>query len=108
MKIGRRKSGSLMKEDNLKAIRARAYKPRTTNSKGTTAAQNLLADIKVEKCAVGKFVGEELTSSCEAAAFVLGGLARSVDAPDNRLEFGTFDDGGYGDFSLEKSISHKR
>lgn len=43
VKIGRRKVRVLMKEENLKAIRARAFKPRTTDSKGTRAAENLLA-----------------------------------------------------------------
>ncbi|CAN5558115.1 hypothetical protein BH10ACI1_BH10ACI1_03110 [soil metagenome] len=41
--IGRAKVRSLMKEKNLKAIQAKAFKPKTTDSKGTTAAPNLLA-----------------------------------------------------------------
>ncbi len=59
--IGRCKIRRLMKEENLKAIQARAFKPRTTDSKGITAAPNLLAEIKSEECAPAKIVIGDIT-----------------------------------------------
>ena len=56
VKIGRSKVRSLMKEENLKAIQAKAFKPRTTDSKGITAAPNLLTGIKLEECAPAKII----------------------------------------------------
>jgi len=61
VKIGRRKVRQLMREDNLKAIQPKAFKPRTTNSEGATAAPNLLAEIKLEECAVGKIIIGDIT-----------------------------------------------
>ena len=61
VKIGRRKARSLMREENLKAIRARAFKPKTTDSSGTRAAENLLvADAAQEKSA-GKIIIGDIT-----------------------------------------------
>lgn len=61
VKIGRRKARSLMREENLKAIRARAFKPNTTDSSGTRAAENLLvADAAQEKVA-GKIIIGDIT-----------------------------------------------
>ena len=51
----------MMKEENLKAIQPKAFKPKTTDSKGTTAAPNLLAEIKLEECAVAKIIIGEIT-----------------------------------------------
>lgn len=59
--IGRRKTRSLMKEEGLKAIQNKAFKPKTTDSKGTKAAPNLLADIKLSECAVGKIIIGDIT-----------------------------------------------
>lgn len=50
-----------MREENLKAIEPRAFKPKTTNSKGTTAAPNLLAQIKLEECAWAKIIIGDIT-----------------------------------------------
>jgi putative transposase len=50
IRIGRRKVGSLMKEENLQAVQSKKFNPKTTDSKGTTAAPNLLANIKLEEC----------------------------------------------------------
>ena len=61
VKIGRRKVRRLMREQNLKAIQAKAFKPKTTNSKGTTAATNLLAEIKLEECAPAKIIIGDIT-----------------------------------------------
>jgi len=61
VKIGRSKVRSLMKEENLKAIQAKAFKPRTTDSKGITAAPNLLTGIKLEECAPAKIIIGDIT-----------------------------------------------
>ncbi len=59
--IGRRKVRALMAEENLKAIQNKAFKPKTTDSKGTTAAPNLLAEIKLEECAPAKIIIGDIT-----------------------------------------------
>ena len=61
VKIGRRKVRSLMREENLKAIRARAFKPQTTDSKGTRAAENLLAGGAAEEKVTGKIIIGDIT-----------------------------------------------
>ena len=60
-KIGRSKVRRLMSEAGLKAIQAKAFKPKTTNSKGTTPAPNLLANIKLEESAAGKIIIGDIT-----------------------------------------------
>ena len=60
-KIGRRKARRLMKEEGLKAIRAKVFKPKTTDSKGTQPAPNLLAEIKLEECAPRKIIIGDIT-----------------------------------------------
>jgi putative transposase len=60
--IGRRKVSVLMKEEGLKAIRARAFKPKTTDSKGVAAAPNLLAQVKKsKKCGAGEIIIGDIT-----------------------------------------------
>ncbi len=59
--IGGRKVRALMAEENLKAIQNKAFKPKTTDSKGTTAAPNLLAEIKLEECAPAKIIIGDIT-----------------------------------------------
>lgn len=59
--IGRRKVRVLMIEEGLKAICSKAFKPKTTFSKGTTAAPNLLAEIKLEECAARKIIIGDIT-----------------------------------------------
>jgi putative transposase len=61
VKIGRGKVRRLMREENLKAIPAKAFKPKTTDSKGTTAAPNLLAEVGSEQCAAGKIIIGDIT-----------------------------------------------
>ncbi len=61
IKIGRRKVSVLLKEEGLKAIQPKKFKPRTTDSKGTKAAPNLLAEIKLEECAPTKIIIGDLT-----------------------------------------------
>ncbi len=61
IKIGRQKIRRLMTEENLKAIQNKSFKPKTTDSKGTTAAPNLLANIKIEDCAAAKIIIGDIT-----------------------------------------------
>jgi putative transposase len=50
-----------MTEENLKAIQNKAFKPRTTDSLGTTAAPNWLADLNLKECAAGKIIIGDIT-----------------------------------------------
>ncbi len=59
--IGRAKVRDLMKEDGLKAIWNKAFKPKTTDSKGVNAAPNLLAGINLEECAAAKIIIGDIT-----------------------------------------------
>lgn len=61
VKIGRGLVRRLMSEENLKAIQAKAFQPKTTDSKGTTAAPNLLAEVKIEECAASKIIIGDIT-----------------------------------------------
>jgi putative transposase len=61
IRIGRRKVGSLMKEENLQAVQSKKFKPKTTDSKGTAAVPNLLANIKLEQCAPTKIIIGDIT-----------------------------------------------
>jgi transposase InsO family protein len=61
IRLGRCLIRRLMKEEDLKAIQPRSFKPRTTDSRGVKAAPNLLAAIKPEECVVGKIVVGDIT-----------------------------------------------
>jgi len=61
IKIGRFQLRRLMREQNLKAIQPKSFKPRTTDSKGVKAAPNLLAEIKLEECAPSKIIIGDIT-----------------------------------------------
>jgi transposase InsO family protein len=61
VEVGRAAVRRLMSEQNLKAIQPKSFVPKTTDSKGTLAAPNLLAQIKVEECAIGKIVVGDIT-----------------------------------------------
>lgn len=61
MKVGRGKVRVLMLEEGLKAIQARAFKPKTTDSKGTAAAPNLLKGIRLTECAARKIIIGDIT-----------------------------------------------
>lgn len=50
-----------MNEENLKAIAPKRFTPKTTDSKGTRAAPNLLAEIKIGECAAGKIIVGDIT-----------------------------------------------
>lgn len=61
VKVGRASVRRLMRDQNLKAIQPKSFVPQTTNSKGTLAAPNLLVQIKVEECAIGKIIVGDIT-----------------------------------------------
>jgi transposase InsO family protein len=61
IKIGRSQVRRLMTEEGLKAIQSKAFKPKTTDSKGVVAAPNLLAEIKLEECAAAKIIIGDIT-----------------------------------------------
>jgi transposase InsO family protein len=61
VKIGKYQVRKLMKEEGLKAIGPKKFVPRTTDSKGTIAAPNLLKDIKLEECAPTKIIIGDIT-----------------------------------------------
>lgn len=50
-----------MSEEGLKAIRSKAFKPKTTDSKGTAAAPNLLTNIELTECAAAKIIIGDIT-----------------------------------------------
>jgi putative transposase len=60
-KIGKFQVRQLMKEEGLKAIGVKSFKPQTTDSKGTLASPNLLKDIKLEECAATKIIIGDIT-----------------------------------------------
>lgn len=60
-RIGRAKVRCLMREEGLTAIQPRAFKPRTTDSKGVVAAPNLVAEINLSECAAGKIIIGDIT-----------------------------------------------
>lgn len=61
VEIGRFQIRRFLKEQNLKAIQPRSFKPRTTDSKGVQAAPNLLAEANLTECAAGKIVIGDIT-----------------------------------------------
>jgi transposase InsO family protein len=61
VKVGRLKIRRLMREQNLKAIQPKSFKPKTTDSKGTAACPNLLTEVKSSECAAGKIIVGDIT-----------------------------------------------
>ena len=61
VKVGRFQIRRFLKEQNLKAIQPRSFKPRTTDSRGVKAAPNLLAEVKAEDCAAAKIIIGDIT-----------------------------------------------
>jgi putative transposase len=61
IKTGRFKVRRVMREEGLKAIGPKSFKPRTTDSKGTIAAPNLLKAVELEECAATKIIIGDLT-----------------------------------------------
>lgn len=50
-----------MSEENLKAIQPKTFKPKTTDSKGTSAAPNLLAEVNSKECVPAKIIIDDIT-----------------------------------------------
>jgi putative transposase len=61
IEVGRRVIGRLMREQGLKAIEPKSFKPKTNDSKGTSASPNLLAALKPEDCAMAKVIVGDIT-----------------------------------------------
>lgn len=61
IKSGRFLIRRLMQEQNLKAIQPKSFKPKTTDSKATLAAPNLLAEVKIQESAAGKIIVGDIT-----------------------------------------------
>jgi transposase InsO family protein len=61
IKSGRFLIRRLMQEQKLKAIGPKSFKPKTTDSKGTAASPNLLAEVDVSVCASGKIIVGDIT-----------------------------------------------
>ncbi len=59
--VGRSKVRSVMKEENLKAIGNKSFKPKTTDSRGIAAAPNLLAEVNLQECAGAKIIIGDIT-----------------------------------------------
>lgn len=66
-----------MSEENLKAIQAKAFKPKTTDSKGTQPMPNLLAEVKIEKRTASKIIigAHYLHPAAERQVLLFGSLA---------------------------------
>ncbi len=56
VKAGRFQIRKIMREQGLKAMQPKSFQPRTTDSKGTKAAPNLLAQIPVQECAPARVI----------------------------------------------------
>jgi hypothetical protein len=105
VKLGRLQIRRIMREQNLKAIQPKSFKPKTTDSKGTSASPNLLAEVKSRDCAAGKIIVGDITylplkngKWCYLAVW-----QDKVTRKNNRVEFIRNNDGGIDHFSLEKS-----
>jgi transposase InsO family protein len=61
VKVGRFQIRRIMKEEHLLAIQPKSFKPRTTDSKGTKASPNLLAEVKISECAAGTIIIGDIT-----------------------------------------------
>lgn len=61
IKIGKYQVRVLMKEEGLRAIGPKSFKPKTTDSKGTLASPNLLKGIPLEECAWAKIIIGDIT-----------------------------------------------
>ena len=61
VKVGRFFIRRVLDERNLRAIAPRRFVPKTTDSRGTAAAANLLAKVKLEECAASKIIVGDIT-----------------------------------------------
>lgn len=61
IKIGKYQVRVLMKEEGLRAIGPKSFKPKTTDARGTIASPNLLKGIALEECAWAKIIIGDIT-----------------------------------------------
>jgi len=61
IEVGRAVIGRVMREQGLKAIGPKSFKPKTTDSKGTKASPNLLAAVKPKDCVMAKVIVGDIT-----------------------------------------------
>jgi transposase InsO family protein len=61
IKVGRFQIRRILKESNLQAIGAKKFTPKTTDSNGTLASPNLLAELTASECAAGKIIIGDIT-----------------------------------------------
>lgn len=61
IKVRRFRIRRILKESNLRAIGPKRFTPKTTDSKGTLPAPNLLAGITASECAAGKIIIGDIT-----------------------------------------------
>ncbi len=61
IKVGRFVIGRVLGERNLKAICRKRFVPKTTDSRGTSAAPNLLKGFKTQECASAKIIVGDIT-----------------------------------------------
>lgn len=61
IEVGRCAVRRLMKTENLKAIAPKKFVPKTTDSKGTIAAPNLLSEINLQGCTPAKIIIGDIT-----------------------------------------------
>ncbi len=109
IKIGKYKVRSLMKEEGLKAIGPKSFKPKTTDSKGTLASPNLLKGIPLEECAATKIIIGDITyiPLQNGAWCYLAVWQDTRNTPNHRMESERRDDSGIGHFSVEKSDNQR-
>jgi len=105
IKIGKYKVRILMKEEGLKAIGPKSFKPKTTDARGTLASPNLLKDIPLEECAATKIIIGDITyiPLQNGAWCYLAVWQDTRNTPNHRLESERRDDSGFSHFSIEKS-----
>lgn len=105
VRISRQKVRRWMREEGLKTIETRAFKPKTTDSKDTTAAPNLLANVRDQECAAAQIIIGDITYiRLRGGKFCYLALWQDTrKAAANRLEVGVGHDRRIGDFSFGKS-----
>jgi len=103
VKVGRFVIRRLMRDQNLKAIEPKSFKPKTTDSKGTKGSPNLLAQITVKECAIRKIIVGDIAyvPLLHGKWCYLAFWQDKVQA-HHRLEFVRSNDGEAGCFSLAK------
>ncbi len=109
VKVGRFQVRSIMREQGLKAMQPRSFQPRTTDSRGTAPAPNLLAQVKPGECAAAKIIVGDITylplrsgKWCYLAVWRGQG-----DQKNCRLEYQRFNECRISYFSFAKGDSQR-